>query len=58
MGLQTGDMVARVLEGAKPADLPVETLKNLMFYLNPKSAAAMGLEVPATLRQRADKIVD
>ena len=57
MGLQTGDMVARVLQGAKPADMPVETLKNLMFYLNLKSAAEMGLKVPPALIKRADKII-
>ena len=58
MGLQTGDMVARVLDGAKPVDMPVETLKNLMLYVNLKSAAAMGVKVPEAVRQRADKIVD
>lgn len=58
MGLQTGEMVARVLEGADPATMPVETLKDLMIHLNPKSAAAMGVKIPDALLKRADKIVE
>lgn len=58
MGLQTGDMVARIFEGAKPAAMPVETLKELLVHLNPRSAAAMGVTLPEALVKRADKIVD
>jgi len=58
MGLQTGEMVARILEGAKPAETPVETLKELLVHINPKAAAAMGVTLPAGLVERADKVVE
>lgn len=58
MGLQTGEMVVRILEGAKPADTPVETLKQLQVYINPQAAKAMGVTLPDELVKRADKIVE
>ena len=58
MGRQTGEMVNRILQGAKPAEMPVETLREFQIHLNPGSAAKMGLDVPAALLKRADKIID
>ncbi len=57
MGRQTGEMVSRILQGARPADMPVETLREFQIYLNPGSAAKMGLEIPPDLLQKADKII-
>ena len=57
MGRQTGEMVGRILQGARPADMPVETLREFQIYLNPGSAAKMGLEIPPDLLQKADKII-
>lgn len=58
MGRQTGEMVARVLKGANPGEMPVETLREFQMYLNPASAKKMGLEIPAALIKQADKIVE
>ena len=58
MGRQTGEMVNRILKGTKPAEMPVETLREFQIHLNPGSAAKMGLDVPAALLKRADKIID
>lgn len=58
MGLQTGEMVARILKGAKPGEMPVETLREFQMHVNPGSAAKMGLEVSAALLKQADKIVE
>lgn len=58
MGRQTGEMGARVLkDGIKPADMPVETIRQLRLYVNQKSAEAMGVEVPESVLSRADRIV-
>ena len=58
MGRQTGEMVARILQGADPAEMPVETLREFQIYLNPASAAKMGLTLPPELRAKADKIIE
>lgn len=58
MGRQTGEMVARILKGAKPGDLPVETLREFQIHLNPGAAAKMGVKVPPALLKKADKIIE
>jgi putative tryptophan/tyrosine transport system substrate-binding protein len=59
MGRQTAEMAKRILvDGAKPADMPVESLANLMLYINPGAAEAMGMAVPETVTQRADKVIE
>lgn len=56
-GRQTGAMVARVLEGAGTADMPVETMKELDLYVNPEAAERMGVTLPEDLIQEAVKVV-
>ncbi len=58
MGRQTGEMVSRVLKGADPATMPVETLREFLIHLNPGSAAKMGIEVPSTILEKADRIIE
>ena len=58
MGRQTGEMVSRVFKGAKPGEMPVETLREFQVHLNPGSAAKMGLKVPDALLKKADKIIE
>lgn len=58
MGRQTGEMVARVFEGADPGTMPVETLREFRIHMNPASARKMGLEIPAALLEEADRIVE
>lgn len=58
MGKQTGRMVARILEGANPGDIKVETSDNLELYVNPLAGAKQGVSVPENLIQRATKVVE
>jgi putative ABC transport system substrate-binding protein len=55
-GRQTGEMAIRILNGAKPADTPVETQKKLQLYVNLKYAKLMGVTVPESVLSAADKI--
>jgi putative ABC transport system substrate-binding protein len=56
LGKQTGSMAARILNGAKPAEMPVESSAELKLYINQKSASEIGLEIPAELLESADEI--
>lgn len=49
--------VDRILKGAKASELPVELPARIEMVLNLKTARAIGIDVPATLGQRADRIV-
>ncbi len=58
VGRQTGAVVARVLKGEKPGDIPVQNASGTDLFVNPKSAAAMGVTLPADLVKRAKKVVE
>jgi len=58
LGIQTGKMAARVLNGANPAEMPVESSEELKLYLNTKAAENLNLEIPAQVLDRADVIYE
>ncbi|NYZ14036.1 ABC transporter substrate-binding protein [Azospirillum sp. RWY-5-1] len=53
VGRQTGQIVARVLKGEKPGDIPVTTARGTDLVVNPAAAQAMGVTLPADLVQSA-----
>lgn len=57
-GRQTGAMVARVLEGATTADMPVEIMEELDLYVNPEAGERMGITLSEDLIQEAVKVVN
>ena len=58
IGKQTGAVVAAVLKGAAPADIPVKVAAGTDLVVNPKAAEAMGVTIPEAVIKRATKVVE
>ena len=51
-------LTAKVLRGAKPADLPVQQVVNLKLIINLSTVKALGLTVPSSILGRADEVIE
>jgi putative ABC transport system substrate-binding protein len=57
-GVQAARLVAKILRGARPADLPVEGVNKIELAINRKTLQAFGVMVPAALAGRVDRVFE
>lgn len=57
-GTRGADLVHRILRGAKPAEMAVEQLASIRTVINMKTARALGIKIPDSIRLRADEVIE
>lgn len=56
LGVQAGEMAAKVLAGEDISQIPFETIKESVITINEKTASELGIEIPGSVSENAQKV--
>jgi putative ABC transport system substrate-binding protein len=58
LGIQAAKLVAKIMKGAKPSEMPIQTPEQLLLTINLTTAKATGVEIPRGVLERTDRVVE
>jgi putative tryptophan/tyrosine transport system substrate-binding protein len=58
LGIQAAKLVTKILKGAKPSEMPIQTPEQLLLTINLTTAKAIGLDIPRNILERTDRFVE
>jgi putative ABC transport system substrate-binding protein len=50
--------MVKILKGARPSELPIQTPEQLLLTINLSTAKAIGLDIPPSILERTERIVE
>jgi putative tryptophan/tyrosine transport system substrate-binding protein len=58
LGIQAAKLMAKIVKGTKPAEIPIQTPERLLLTLNLITAKTIGLDIPHSILERTDRFVE
>jgi putative tryptophan/tyrosine transport system substrate-binding protein len=58
METQTAKLVAKILKGTMPSEIPIQTLDTMLLAISLITAKAIGLELPLSFLERANRLAE
>ncbi|MEN6313215.1 MAG: ABC transporter substrate-binding protein [Clostridiaceae bacterium] len=58
LGQETANMAVKILNGKKPGEIPVKTIKDVEIYVNNDTAKAIGITIPADVIKEARQVFE